>query len=193
MSKKIVHKKNATAAQRGGIRTQLYTSGRGKKVRFTPMPPMLLARIEQQVNAEFGDNVPPTYTLDAIGGKEIHDHTEATLDTDEDRLAWATYQARDGQRQERASSLILRALQIECLEPIIDEDDDWIDRMEFMGLPVPDGKYDRQLMWVESQFIGGEDDIMACMQIPMQLAGVSQEDMAAAETMFRDTVQETAA
>ncbi len=178
---------------KGGKRTQMYTSTRGKVVEFTPMPPMLLARIEEQVDAEYGEILPPTYEVKSIGGAETIPHTESTLETDEDKAAWAEYENRLSEKSAELSSLVLRALQIECLRPIIDDDDDWLERMEFMGMNVPEGKYDIQLFWVESQFIGNSDDINACLNIPMQLAGVSEEEMASAEKMFRDTVQEETA
>ena len=182
-----------TFKKRGGIRTQLYTSAKGTQVEFSPMPPMLLARIEEQVDKEFGEIEPPTYESDGLAGKQVHPHTESSLETDEDKAAWAVYEERTAERGERISSLTLRALQIECMRPIIDDDDDWLERLEFIGFDIPDNKFDQQLLWVESQFVGHADDIMACMQIPMELAGVSQEDMAAAETMFHDTVQEETA
>jgi len=182
-----------TKSKRGGKKTQLYTSSRGKTVEFLPMPPMLLARIEDQVDKQFGDIPVPTYEADSIGGVQHLQHTENTVESAEDIAAWAEYQALLSQKSEKVSSLVLRALQIECLRPIIDDDDDWVERMEFMEMEVPEGKYDRQLCWVESQFIGSSDDISACMSIPMELAGVSEEDMAAAEKMFRDTVQEETA
>jgi len=193
MSKKTRKAKGSpvrTAVNKGsGVRTQIYTSARGVQAEFSPMPPMLVARMETQIDAEFGVIEPPTYTVETIGGGSTTlVHTQETIETDEQQAEWDAYIARKAARDEKQQSMMLRALQLECLRPIIDEDDDWMDRLEFVGITVPDNKYDRHLLWVESQFIGHPDDIIACLTIPMQLAGVAQGDMAAAESMFRDTV-----
>jgi len=175
--------------KKGGLKWADYTSTRGKKVRFVPMPPLLLARIEEQVDDQFGKLTIPTYEVEtATGVNQTIEHTEKTITTEKDKLAWAEYVTLRDRRAEEISTRTLRALQIECCIPIIEEDDDWVERHEFMGMTVPDGKYDRHLYWIEAEFLGGEEDMMACVTIPMELSGVDQEDMAAAERLFRNPV-----
>ncbi|MCC6602065.1 MAG: hypothetical protein IT327_02585 [Anaerolineae bacterium] len=175
----------------GGAVYERYVSSRGTAVHFYPMPPMLMEKIEVGVEAEFGPRPePPTYTIKtAVGEDEVRTHTKETLDTPEDRAAWAAYEEELGVWESELSRRVLRAIQVECIKPADPDDTDWMEKQAFLGVPIPEGKYQRHLHWIETEFIGSNEDVVACMSIPMRLAGVPDEEMAAAEKLFRDSIQ----
>lgn len=174
----------------GSVAYQKYTSSRGTAVRFYPMPPMLMEKIEVGVEMEFGPRPePPTYTIEtAVGEKETHTHTKDTLESDEDKAAWAAYQDELAIWENELSRRVLRAIQVECIKPE-SLDDEWLEKQSFLGIKVPENKFERHLHWVETEFVGNQEDILACMTIPMRLAGAEDSDLAAAEKLFRDSVQ----
>lgn len=171
-----------------------YTSSRGTEALIFPMPPMLMEKIEQAVEAQLGPRPePPTYTIKtASGDEETHFHTEDTLETDEDRDAWDEYEENSAEWDNELNSRMLRAIQLECIKPADPEDTEWAERLEFLGIPVPDNKFERHMLWVEAEFVGSQEDVLACLMEPMRLAGVPDEEMAAAERMFRGAIQEEA-
>jgi hypothetical protein len=181
--------------QNGGAVYRKHTSSRGAKVFFYPMPPMLMEKIEVAVEAEFGPRPePPTYTIlvEATGDKETHTHTKKTLETEEDKAAWAAYEDELSIWESELSRRVLRAIQIECIKPQDPDDTEWIEKQTFLDIKIPEGKYERHLHWIETEFVGNNDDVLACMTIPMELAGVPEKEMAAAKKLFRDSIQEKA-
>lgn len=175
----------------GGAVFERYVSSRGTAVHFYPMPPMLMEKIEVGVEAEFGPRPePPTYVIKtAVGEEESHVHTKNTLETDEDKAAWAAYEDELAIWESELSRRVLRAIQVECIKPADPDDTDWMEKQTFLRVPIPEGKYQRHLHWIETEFIGSNEDVVACMSIPMRLAGVPDEEMAAAEKLFRDSIQ----
>lgn len=178
----------------GGAVFERYVSSRGTAVHFYPMPPLLMEKIEVGVEAEYGPRPePPTYTIKtAVGENEAHSHTKNTLETDEDKAAWAAYEDELAIWESELSRRVLRAIQVECIKPADPDDVDWMEKQTFLGIPIPEGKFQRHLHWIETEFIGSNDDVMACMAVPMRLAGVPDEEMAAAEKLFRDSISEKA-
>lgn len=168
-----------------------YTSALDTKVIFLPMPPMLEEKIEMALEAEWPRPKAPMYTMKtATGRTEERPHDETTLETDEDRVAWEAYQQDKSAWEEEKGRRFLRAVQLQCIKRPNPDDEEWIERQTFLKMRVPENKYERHLHWIETEFIGGEADIMACLTIPMQLvSGASDEEMAAAEKLFRDSIQ----
>lgn len=169
-----------------------YTSTLGVEVIFLPMPPLLREKIEASLEKEWPRPEPPTYTIKTTAGvEETHPHDETTLETEEDKADWAAYKQENNEWDEENSRRMLRAIQLQCIKLTNQDDTEWIERQEFLGIDVPENKFERHLHYIETEVIGNEDDIMACMTIPMQLAAnASDEDMAAAEKLFRDAVAE---
>lgn len=189
--------RRAAAAQQrkqgesGGAVFEKFTSSRGTKVYFYPMPPLLMEKIEAGVEVEFGSRPePPTYTIKtAVGEDETHTHSKSTLETPEDEAAWAAYEAELEIWEGELSRRVLRAVQLECIKPQDPSDEKWMAKQAFLGIKVPENEFERHLHWIETEFVGNNEDVIACMAIPMRLAGVPEKEMAAAEKLFRDSVQ----
>lgn len=171
-----------------------YTSALGTEVIFLPMPPMLIEKIEIALAKEWARPEAPTYVMEtATGRKEERPHDETTLETDEEKASWAAYKQEAEAWEEEKNRRTLRAIQLQCIVPANPDDEEWVERQKFLQMDVPENKYERHLYWIETEFIGDENDIMACMTIPMQLvSGASDEEMATAEKLFRDSIQEAA-
>lgn len=184
-------KKNKPGSQDGGAVYEKFTSSRGAKALFYPMPPMLMEKIEEGVEAEFGPRPePPTYTIKtAVGEDEVNTHTKNTLETDEDKAAWAAYEDELAIWESELNRRVLRAIQLECIKPQDPDDEKWLAKQAFLGIKIPENEFERHLHWIETEFVGSNNDVMACMVIPMRLAGVPEKEIAAAEKLFRDSIQ----
>lgn len=194
--RKSNQKTRSRSGRRGSKKYIEFESSRGAVVSLTAMPPMLMARIEAQVDEEFGEINPPTYTVEAIGGEpQVIEHTAKTVETPEEKEAWIAYKDRLTERQTEKGNRVMRALQVQCMEPVFENGDEeaWIKRQEYIGMSVPDDELDRKLFWIESEFIGSTEDMMQALKIPMELAGVDPEELGAAEKLFRGPLQEQAA
>lgn len=200
MAKRNIHKGQQRPFTSNGERskknenTMRYTSALGTEVVFYPLPPMLEEKIELSLAAEWPRPLPPTYTMKtATGRDEVRPHDETTLETAEDRAAWAAYQADKAAWEEEKGKRFLRAIQVQCIKPADPDDEEWIEQQAFLGIKVPENRFERHLHYIETQVIGDEDDIMACLTIPMQLmAKATDEEMKSAEAMFRNAVSEEA-
>lgn len=169
----------------------LYTSALNTTIIFLPMPPMLMEKIEIGLKKTWPKPEVPTYEMQtAVGTVEVKPHNETTLETDEERAAWSAYQVDLAAWEEEKNRRLLRAIQLQCIQPVDIDNEEWVERQKFLGMDIPTNPFERKLHYIETEVIGDERDIMACMTIPMQLvSGASEEDMAAAEALFRDAVQ----
>lgn len=169
-----------------------YVTARNHEVIFLPMPPMLRDNIRAGLNAKWPEPTEPTYEVEtAAGDTEVHRHTEKSLVTDEDKVAWDAYQSEKQAWDAEFGRRFLRGLQIECIE--FAEKEGWEEKQKFLGFAIPtDNPFERRLHYIQSEIIGDEDDVLMCFMAPMELAGMEDEQLAAAENLFRTSIRQEA-
>ena len=134
-------------------------------------------------------NVPTYKAITASGAVEEHPHDETTLQTDEDRAAWAAYtaarQALNREINERTTRVLLLEGMV-CGEPPAE----WLAKQKRYGLDVPEDPDDRKLAYIETEILRTTDDIMqAAMRIQaLSMTGIVEIDIEAAEAAFRGLV-----
>jgi hypothetical protein len=168
-----------------------YTTTRGVTVTFCGIA-MLLDKLQ----AAYPPPDPPTYevelpgTLDPKTQKprtEKHFHDATTLETEEDKQAWAEYELRRGAVVKRYSEALMRLVFLRGIrypKPA----EDWMLAQTACGIEVPEDPIERQLHYVETEVIGDAEDIGAIMSGVMEASGTPEEVLTGIRDSFRDSL-----
>ncbi len=164
-----------------------FTNSAGVTFRICGLPPLAIPSLQD------GLVMPekPKYVITTVSGdKETYDHDETTLQTDEDKLAWAKYLEQEKSFQAELTNRMLACVLIEGV--IIDDTIDltrWESKQRLMGMKVPDDIEAKLLQYKRSVVIRSADDMKNLMNAVMALTGVSQEAIEKAKKSFQDKIQ----
>ncbi len=158
-----------------------FTTSRGITIEFLPIPTLL-----EKLQAQHPTPEPPTYEVKtAAGPVEKHAHNETTLETDEDKAAWADYQARLKAARDKFNSALMRLVMLRGIKADLPEGNAWIEEQEFIGLSVPEEPHERKIYWLETEVLANEADYMAAVSGVMEASGVPEEVISEAQASFR--------
>lgn len=175
---------------------KIITLSNGKKLTVQSIPPLLM----QRINDNMPDKPqPPTYEAKTAGDDvEIIPHNATTLTTDEDKAAWAEYQARLAEWNAEQSKRFLRAFFSRGIKIDLDAAalEQWSREMTYLGVKVPQGDpndpevyIERQVLYIETEYISSGDDMVTIMREIMRLTGVDEGEVAAATRLFQRSVE----
>ena len=145
---------------------------------------------EKAWKAENGEHVCPTYSVKvAGGGEEVHDHNDATIETEpwaddeEVQIAWQEFQ--DAERELQAARI--EATAKVCLKKgVVDEPpDEWREECEHFGVDIPDHPLDAKWEWLYDISMGWAE-LIDCAWAIQFLQNPLEESATAAETLFPD-------
>lgn len=166
-----------------------FTTSRGIEIEFLPIPTLL-----EKLQAQHPMPGPPTYTIEtATGVKETHPHDETTLETDEDKAAWADYQARLKAATSAFNLALMRLVLLRGIKVEIPEDDGWVREQAFIGIAVPEAPLERRMHWLETEALANESDYMQAVSGVMEASGVPEEVIGEAQATFRGELGSKAA
>lgn len=161
----------------------------GKTIQVAAVSPLLLQRIEEAYKKEHPKPIKPTYEAKTAGdGTEIIEHDETTLQTDEERNAWAKWKQDD---QVWQSGLNLRFLRAFVLKGVHFEQvnfEEWEEEQAFLGLTVPDSAPERKIHYFETEFISHKSDVQAVTFAIMRKSGMDEEGLSTVDKLFRGEV-----
>ena len=162
-----------------------FVTSRGIAVRFQGIAMML-----DKLRASFQFPKPPTYEVKvaATGVTEIHEHDEKTIETDEEKALWAQYIKNSEDAQTRYNLALTRTVLLRGLQVEMPSDESWIKQQELIGLDVPKEETAKRLHWLETEVIGGVQDMEAIMLGVMKASGVPEELLASIADSFRGQV-----
>lgn len=163
-----------------------YTTSTGVTIQLKPIAPNYLERIRQQIEWP----KPPTYEVEVLGGaKETIYHTDKSVSTDEEKAAWAAFEAkRDAANIEyftRRSKAVIRR----CVVVDLPADDTWVKLQEQDGIDIPTDPEMRRQHYIETEVIGNHTDVFAIANIVEKLSRFNQEDYNQAMSFFRDNLE----
>ncbi len=159
----------------------------GNRIPLRRVAPLLMEKIRQSVVLPS----PPTYEVETAGGDiEKHIHDETTLETDEDRAAWAAYQTAQVQANGDLMEKILRLLFAKATGDVVPAGDEWVKEQTYLGVDVPDDPLGRKIHYIQTELLTHTGDIMAFMSAAVALTGVDEEVVEAAEATFRNPVRQ---
>jgi len=190
MAKKNRSKKTLPAYKRSESRerSRAYTTTSGLRVILTGLPPLVPQRIDSSI--EYPKK--PTYEVPlATGDVEVYEHDEDTLQTDEDRQAWADYLEAQEDAETELTEKLLYAVLVECVELTTYEDmfAAWKKRQFLIGIPLSDDEDINKFNFMQTDVFRDADDIGEILTIVMSLTGVSMEDLAEARNSFPGEVE----
>lgn len=170
-----------------------FTNSRGLTIRIQPINPWLMEALPRAVEVKYGKPkpTPPTYAIETFtGAVEKHEHDETTLETDEDRVAYATYLVESKKYNDLQGDLTMRLMAREGV--LLPEDlNAWQGRMAFLGIPIPENPDERHVFYVKTEVVGNMDDAKRLISEIMLLGGLSKEALQIAENSFRREMEKT--
>ena len=174
-----------------------YTSASGYELILNPLPPLQIQLVRDAAIKEaeklYGERLgKPTYTIGTDdGAEETHEHDEATIAQDpEAKKAWDAWQAQEAQIDAFANEKIMRFILLRGVSFEMPESDDWMEMQKYFGIDVPETGLDRRFHYIQTEVIGSVTDLTGLMSRIMEISGVDEETVAAAQATFRDTLGE---
>ena len=167
-----------------------FTNSAGRTFPIIGLSPIEIERIRKSSYDKFSAAgrrlTPPTYdAITADGTKQTFEHTELTVETDEDRAALADYLKTKDELEIDSNTKLSRAAMLSVdVDPITDSR--WVARMKILDIKIPDEEFEKLTLYVETQVLKSVEDIAGLMTAVLYAGGtVDEEGMAAAESSFR--------
>jgi len=147
--------------------------------------------VERELRAKGLPLDPPTYTVTtATGDVETHVHDEASISTEEEKVAWAAYKAAQEQLTNETNERVSRAML--SLGVVVDDPPDgWADDMRYLGLEVPEDPRELRSFYLEMEILKTPADLMNAIIAITRLSadGMPQEALESAEALFRRSLE----
>jgi hypothetical protein len=169
-------------------RSRPYTASSGLQVILTGLPPLT----PQQVNRAIEYPKKPTYEIPtASGDVETYEHDETTLQSDEDRKAWADYLEAQEEAETELTEKLLYAVLLECVELKDFEDrfTSWKRKQGLLKIPLAEDEEENKFYFMQTEVFHDSDDIGEILTIVMGLTGVSVEDLTSVRDSFPGEVE----
>jgi hypothetical protein len=164
-----------------------FTTSGGKEIELTLIPPLQaeMARDAAQKEAIqlYGEAVRPTY-ITAMDETLPHDAT--TLETDEDRVAWAKYEDITAKHAAHVGQATMRFFLFYGVNVDPDADTAWEKRQRAFKIEIPEDEIERKIHYIQTELIYSRDDLEQITTRLMTLGGVRPEVVTAAASSFRD-------
>jgi len=134
---------------------------------------------------------PPTYTVTtASGAVETYPHDATTLQTDEDKAAWAQHQAAMHRLDQDIGMGIMR---YELLRGLICEEPtaEWRKECAFLKVAMPEDEYEARLLYMQMVVLPTGADLKRAMAAIMAVSATGNEEaVRTAEDLFRSAMEE---
>jgi hypothetical protein len=139
----------------------------------------------------------PTYTITTADGHDEKHAIDATmLDTltSEQRAEWDAYKRDSADFEAEATRRIGNAMLLLGLD-LGEPPAEWLEQMQWIGLPVPEDPKERKLMYIETAVLLTPSDQMGVMSkiVTVSAQGVPEEEIRAIEATFRSAFQRSLA
>lgn len=166
-----------------------YTTLAGMVVRIKPVSQPAIDLIKHGV--KYPDI--PTYKAPVGDGKlvEIIPHDETTLETDEDKKAWAAYKEEYAKTDALVNKRIQDLIFLKGIDVDLPDNDDWVGDQEYVGIQVPTNPRERYIHYVRTEVLITPQDLVGAMEIVMQASHVPQEKLIEAQAAFQRAVEGT--
>ena len=172
-----------------------FASSNGAEVKLRPVPMLALQMIRTKARAEMvaqGVKLePPTYTVTtAAGEKETYPHDETTLQTDEDKAAWAAYQEGTAQLNQLISERVAKLVLKKGLDiPPLDDKtaQEWAD----LGVEFSADAEERYIEQIQLVYLPTPADMQGMIKavLLLSMSGAPKEQLDSIEELFRREVE----
>lgn len=168
-----------------------FTNSAGKTFKVKPFPPMLNARLVSQVKKEWEKEngvmpaVPQYHVKTATGRTESFDHDYDTEKSPEEQQAWNEYIEKKSDLENAINNRRVKAA-ITCMDVNPLEDSDWVSRMRFLGIDIPEDKAELLNLYAETEVFAtpGQDALILLMVVSAAGGIISQEVVTSLQEQF---------
>lgn len=183
MSKKV--HTNGDGEEKGYILTST-----GAKVETVSVSPMLIQKTQTQGTPPA---VPYRENATAFGEAEKEELTKDDLRNDEEKARWKEYIfAMDALNTKRNEDL-LRVIFAKGVKVDEAKMEEWKrEQVEDWGFDVPSNKIDLKVEYVQTDLIGGPEDMVNIMLDVMGKSGIPEKELENVRTMFRSSIRRDA-
>lgn len=162
-----------------------YQTSRGYDVPILAVSTFLL----QRVMGTYPQPEPPTYTSKTVAGEQTFPHTAETLETDEDKAAWAAYQQAKHAVEIERFRAIMRLLLTQGMK-LPPPTPEWESQMRGMRIPIPEDEFEKYMLWIETEIVGGVADMIGLLMAVMRASNdIPEEAISAVEADFRRAME----
>lgn len=175
-----------------------FTTGTGKEFSILPGSPYQVENYRLSFVEQFvAENGPrpdlPTYTMQTAGGNSMTmPHDESTVETEEEKAAWAAYQDYGSRQDNFVNTKILDVLIVENVEADPMKDKGWLAKKKFFKVVLPADEVELKLYYIREHLIFNSEDGGDFNALPtaiMQLSGIGQRNLDAGRATFRRSLR----
>ena len=168
------------------MKTIKYTTGAGIEIEIKAISPDYMAELDKQVPMP----EPPTYERTLLGGEtEVIAHTKDSVETEEEKLAWAEYEMKLAIARSELFMKKARAIVKKCVDVEMPKDEAWIIAQQEDGINVPEDPSEKKRHYIKTECIASESDIFFVVEAARKLSRFDAEDYAKALDFFRTSVR----
>ena len=168
------------------MKTIKYTTGAGIEIEIKAISPDYMAELDKQVPMP----EPPTYERTLLGGEtEVIAHTKDSVETEEEKLAWAEYEMKLAIARSELFMKKARAIVKKCVDVEMPKDEAWIIAQQEDGINVPEDPSEKKRHYIKTECIASESDIFFVVEAARKLSRFDAEDYAKALDFFRISVR----
>lgn len=164
-----------------------YTTTRGVKLELLGISPMFIAKLQT------GGEIPPTPTrkiATAIADyEETEELSEDDLQNDEEKKIWKEFEEKRDAVLARRQNNFMKAIFDKGVKVDLTDIEAWKLDQEFYGIELPTHPTDLKVEYIQTELIGGMEDILQIITGVLSLTGVPKEEMASVEAMFRGALR----
>lgn len=169
----------------------IFTAEDGTEIELLAIRPFEMAMISDALRKKYPIPAVPTYEVETIGGgKELREHDETTVTTDEEKAAWKRYVATkaeaEGKINQEMNDYILAAGTHTRIT--VDPDAPWTKIQRKFGITIPDDPEDLRVHYLKTRVLN-VDDINELLSRIMAKTGIKSDMVETAKNSFRGTVR----
>lgn len=170
---------------------KLYTTTRGVTVELLGVSPLFIA--ELQASVELPEKPFRVIPTDLEGYEEKEELTPDDLRTEEEKKQWDSYSREVAELLTERHQKFIKAILARGVRFDLNDMESWKEEQKYWGLEVPDHPIDQKIKYVQSEVIGGMDDIINIISGVLGQTGIPEEEMKRIESMFRDSIRRNTA
>lgn len=158
-----------------------YITANGIEIEVVAVSPWLMDSVSDTVQMP----EPPTYEVSALGDKQLIPHDETTLQTDEDKIAWAKYlkeleEARSQRREQRTRTMLLYGVKVE-----LPKDGKWKKRQAKLHIEIPEDEDELHIHYLKTEVITSHTELVAVVEEINRLSSYDEGLVEKARKFFR--------
>ena len=159
-----------------------FTTSQGFDVEFLPIPQSI-----RKFHLAHPEPKPPTYIVKSklTGVEETFYHDINTIETDEEKAQWESYQKDMGEYNEK----FLRVCLIKGIR-VHASMDEWLAEQAELEIPVADSPMTARIEWITEKILATKEDFESIMIGVMKASGAPEELLSQVEALFRGQVEQ---